>query len=74
MSGYAAAQLVRLCLTRHMAGDCGDVDEDDRLANLRAILHGGERVFSAYQTTLGRVWIITEADRSATTILLPAEY
>lgn len=70
----ASAQIVRRCLDRHLAGDCGEMCEEDVLANLRATTHGGERVFSAYDTTLGRIWIITEADRSATTVLLPEEY
>lgn len=69
-----AGKLVRTCLCRHLTGDCGDMCEDDVLANLRAFLHGGERVFSSYQTAIGKVWIITEADRSATTIMLPQEY
>lgn len=74
ITDQTTAQLVRRCLDRHLSGDCGDMDEDDILANLRAVTHGGERVFSAYDTALGRLWIITEADRSATTVLLPEEY
>ena len=70
----AHAQIVRRCLDRHLAGDCGEMSEEDVLANLRAALHGGERIFSSYQTALGKLWIITEADRSATTVLLPEEY
>ncbi len=61
-------------LARHLTGDCGDMSEEDVWANLRAILSGGERVFSSYQTEFGKIWIITEADRSATTIMLPEEY
>lgn len=60
-------------LGRHAAGDWGDVDADDRATNRRALLTGA-RLLSAYQTPAGRVWIITEADRSATTVLLPSEY
>ena len=74
ITGQASAQAVRQCLDRHLAGDCGEMCEDDVLANLRAITHGGERVFSSYQTPLGKLWVITEADRSATTIMLPQEY
>lgn len=74
LTDQAAALIVRRCLDRHLAGDCGEMSEDDVLANLRAVTHGGERVFSAYDTTLGRLWVITEADRSATTVLLPEEY
>lgn len=60
-------------LQRHSRGDWGDVDADDQRANDRAV-NGEERILSAYQLVSGRVWIITEADRSATTLLLPDEY
>jgi len=61
-------------LRRHACGDWGEVDADDRLANERAI-EGDGRILSAYLTGSGvRFWIITEADRSATTLLLPDEY
>jgi hypothetical protein len=70
----AASRTVRECLTRHLTGDCGEMSEEDVLANLRAFVQGGERVFSSYETSLGKLWIITEADRSATTVLLPEEY
>jgi len=61
-------------LQRHMAGDWGDVDEHDRAANDLA-LHEGTRLFSVYQSAQGAVfWIITEADRSSTCILLPEDY
>ena len=61
-------------LQRHQAGDWGDVDDDDRQANDRA-LKDGSRLFSVYHST-NRVkfWIITEADRSLTTVLLPQDY
>jgi hypothetical protein len=58
---------------RHLAGDWGDCDAADRKANDDALANG-ERVFSAYETPAGRVWIITEADRSTTTVMLPEEY
>ncbi|OZC01199.1 hypothetical protein [Rubricoccus marinus] len=60
-------------LHRHRAGDWGSVSEHDARANDRAVGEG-TRVLSAYETTGGRLWIITEADRSATTVLLPSEY
>ena len=61
-------------LKRHAHGDWGDLHEDDQRANELAIRRG-MRVLSAYVlTTDERVWVITEADRSATTILLPEEY
>ena len=58
---------------RHASGDWGAVSEHDAQVNDHALAHG-DRVLSAYETTGGRLWIITEADRSATTVLLPSEY
>ena len=61
-------------VVRHMNLDPGALGADDQLQNLRAV-RGGMRVLSAYELRDGtRIWIITEADRSATTILLPEEY
>jgi hypothetical protein len=60
-------------LVRHAAGDWGELCAFDRRQNDIALKYG-YRVFSSYETTVGRVWIITEADRSVTTILLPEEY
>ena len=59
---------------RHASGDWGDLDADDRRANEDA-LKNGARLLSSYKTTAGtKFWIITEADRSSTTALLPEEY
>lgn len=59
---------------RHAAGDWGSVGADDWAANGQA-LRDGERLFSAYRLADGtRVWIITEADRTSTCVLLPEEY
>ena len=69
----AAHRTVARCLVRHLSGDCGEMCEDDVLANLRAMLKG-ERILSSYETPVGKLWVITEADRSATTVLLPEEY
>lgn len=61
-------------LFRHSCGDWGDVDEHDRAANDLA-LEEGTRVLSTYQLpTQVKLWIITEWDRSVTTLLLPEEY
>jgi hypothetical protein len=60
-------------LARHATGDWGDLCAFDRRQNELA-LHDGYRVLSTYEVAAGRVWIITEADRSVTTILLPEEY
>ena len=61
-------------LQRHVTGDWGDVPEEDRQSNEQALVHG-DRLLSSYR--IGEsltVWIITEADRSATTLLLPDDY
>lgn len=61
-------------LGRHSRGDWGEVDDEDQAANDRA-LKCGARLLSVFVTAGGaRFWIITEADRSTTTILLPGEY
>jgi len=61
-------------LTRHISGDWGEVDAEDKAANDDALVDG-TRLLSAYRTIAGeKFWVITEADRSATTILLPEEY
>src|SRR5579883_269066 len=55
-------------IQRHQAGDWGDLDSEDRNSNDRALTSGG-RLFSAYHARDGtKFWIITEADRSVTTI------
>ncbi len=60
-------------LARHASGDWGELDEDDRRENERSLRYGW-RVLISYPAGGKTVWIITEADRSVTTILLPAEY
>ena len=60
-------------IARHAAGDWGDLCAFDRRQNEIA-LRDGLRVFSSYPVGKERVWIITEADRSVTTMLLPEEY
>lgn len=66
-------------LVRHVTGDPGDIDEEDMQANRAALLHGG-RIVSSYrvgrnpQEADWKVWIITEAGRHVTTLLLPEEY
>lgn len=60
-------------LRRHVCGDWGNVPPDDALANERAVVHGA-RILSSYEVAGERVWVITEADRSVTTLLFPSEY
>jgi hypothetical protein len=61
-------------LRRHFSGDWGEVCDEDRRANELA-LSFGQRLLSSYRDRRGnRFWIVTESDRSATTVLLPDEY
>ena len=60
-------------LLRHISGDWGELEEEDKREN-EFSLRNGFRILSAYNTQSGRLWIITEADRSVTTFLLPEEY
>jgi hypothetical protein len=61
-------------LRRHQSGDWGEVDEEDKMTNDKAVA-GRDRIFSVYKSLEGTdFWVITEWDRSATTVLLPSEY
>lgn len=60
-------------LQRHQRGDWGDVPPEDAIENENSIVNGC-RIMSSYPLGDERIWIITEADRSATTLLLPEEY
>lgn len=65
---------ILLGIQRHQAGDWGNLTDDDRSSNDRALSQGG-RIVSAYNAVNGtRFWVITEADRSRTTVLLPEDY
>jgi len=73
------AQFIQKSLNRHVKGDWGDVDDEDKETNNQA-LKQGTRLLSTYndgrfpKRGVATIWIITEADRSATTILFPDEY
>lgn len=70
----AAEQQPLELLARHVTGDWGEVPEEDKEANDKAV-EQGFRILSAYQLRTGvKVWLITEWDRSVTTILKPSEY
>jgi hypothetical protein len=61
-------------LARHVTGDWGELPVEDRAEN-HLSLQQGFRLLSSYRTSAGdKLWVITEADRSATTLLLPEEY
>lgn len=65
---------ILMSIQRHQAGDWGDVDTHDRTANERALVEG-TRLWSVYHAGNGvKFWLITEADRSATTVLMPEDY
>ena len=62
-------------LRHHLGGDWGDLSDNDRRLNDAALKSGEDRLFSSYQVTPDlKLWIITEWDRSVTTLLLPSEY
>ena len=70
----AFAKFVMSSLTRHQRGDWGNLTDEDKQEN-ELSLKEGYRLLSAYEARgLPKIWIITKADRSATTILFPDEY
>lgn len=69
----ASQSQIAALLHRHLAGDWGELDEHDVAANERALRHG-ERLLSAYTVDGEKLWVLTEADRSVTTVLTPGEY
>ena len=67
------------CIRRHLSGDWGDLGDEDKASNDAAINPPGgceaDRIFSAYESAEHpKIWIITEWDRSVTTVLFPDEY
>jgi len=68
------AKHIILSLKRHVTGDWGEVCNEDRVANEFSLQHG-EQLFSVYEKDgVPKIWIITEWDRSVTTVLFPEEY
>ncbi|MFA7098158.1 MAG: hypothetical protein WC383_16950 [Gammaproteobacteria bacterium] len=82
------ATFVNACLNKYLSNDWGDLLEDDKQMNDQAVKSGDERILAAYSfppnaqweaiggwgTKEDKIWIITEWDRSVTTILFPGEY
>lgn len=67
-------QMALTFVSRHIQGDWGDLSDEDSYMNDMALVHDA-RILSAYGLNDGtRIWIITEADRSSTCLLLPEEY
>lgn len=63
------------CFVRYCNADWSDMEyEDDKAMNDEAIANGKDRIFATYKTSRGKIYIITEWDRSVTTILFPEEY
>lgn len=67
MDVYAAVE-------RYRTGDWGNTGEDGKQKNDNAVKYGNDRVFAEYDTSKGKIWIITESDRSSTTVLFPSDY
>jgi hypothetical protein len=73
------SKFVAQSLSRHLKGDWGDVDDQDKQANDEAV-KADDRMLSAYNDDrfpkhgIANIWIITEADRSVTTVLFPDDY
>lgn len=72
--GTVSKEEITRSIQRHRTGDWGDVSGEDRQANDLALIDGS-RLFSVYHTKADvKYWIITESDRSVTTVLLPEDY
>jgi hypothetical protein len=70
----AAKETAQQLIARHVTGDWGDLEEEDERENEFSVSNN-LRILSAYSLSTGvKIWLITEADRSATTLLLPSEY
>ena len=79
MGSAEAAETIRRCLDRHCRGDWGNLDEEDKQMNDDALENERnglptDRLFSMYSTNAGVIYVITEWDRSVTTILTPDDY
>ena len=73
INGLHPEDIIR-SLVRHVRGDWGECGAEDKAAN-QVALESGERIMSVYHDRHNvRFWVITEADRSSTTVLLPSEY
>jgi len=70
---FEFSEFVFASLKRHIDCDWGEVDKGDCDSNNKALINSG-RILSAYSFNGIKIWIITEADRSATTVLFPSEY
>lgn len=65
---------VMVAMNRYIKCDWGNLCDEDKEINDRAVKNDDDRILAAYNTSKGRIWIITEWDRSCTTVLFPNEY
>lgn len=68
------AREIKICMEKYITCDWGDLCNEDKEMNDNALINGNDRILAAYDTSEGKVYIITEHDRSATTILFADEY
>lgn len=68
------AKEIRQAYARYLDCDWGEMSEEDKKMNDAAVANGDERILASYITSEGKIYIITEWDRSATTILFASEY
>ena len=73
-NNYKFAEEIRFCFERYKNKDWGELCQEDKQMNDDAIKTGNERILAAYDTSKGKIYIITEHDYSATTILFADEY
>ncbi len=68
------AREIKICMEKYITCDWGDLCNEDKEMNDNALRNGNDRILADYDTSEGKVYIITEHDRSATTILFADEY
>ncbi len=68
------AREIKICMEKYITCDWGDLCNEDKEMNDNALRNGNDRILAAYDTSEGKVYIITEHDRSCTTILFADEY
>ena len=74
MESETFAKQVTEALKKYANGNWGITCEEDAEMNDDAVKNGDERILAVYETCKGNIWIITEWDRSVTTVLFPSEY
>ena len=72
--GEKFAREIKICMEKYITCDWGDLCNEDKEMNDNALRNGNDRILAAYDTSEGKIYIITEQDRSYTTILFTHEY